>query len=334
MRKAQQKNAWRFYTVDVDNDNSYNTHQRQNPQLHYTMGCAVISYAFATVLLFVQLPRTAHAWTPTHHNIHRQQSTLDNNRPATGCRLFQSLDAENEGATDVSSTVTLKMAFDSNWGVAELSEQKSERFTCPESLDMVHRLRRCSDAVLVGRVTVERDDCTLTVRRVPLPNNDQTQPVRVILDPTRSLNLPSYKIATDGQRTLIYVCGSGDAPTISQPDEFPNVSLIALPSKKDGCLFARDVCQHLAQCYQIHHIMLEGGPNTARRFLEEGMVDRAILVQAPLCFKEPFPSGLSNRSFEEAGLELVGTGSLGVDRVDYWSRPDLPWPASICSEWP
>ena len=58
-------------------------------------------------------------------------------------------EAEIEGVTGV----TLKMAFDSSdaWGVADLSETKSERFTSPESLDMVHRLRRESSAILVGR---------------------------------------------------------------------------------------------------------------------------------------------------------------------------------------
>mmetsp|Transcript_16695 Transcript_16695/g.34285 ORF Transcript_16695/g.34285 Transcript_16695/m.34285 type:complete len:189 (-) Transcript_16695:1948-2514(-) len=74
----------------------------------------------------------------------------------------------NENISDTRTGITLKIAFDSQGGVADLSSEKSERFTCGESLDMVHRLRRVSDAVLVGRSTVEIDDCTLTVRRVPL----------------------------------------------------------------------------------------------------------------------------------------------------------------------
>mmetsp|Transcript_41698 Transcript_41698/g.48663 ORF Transcript_41698/g.48663 Transcript_41698/m.48663 type:complete len:176 (-) Transcript_41698:1269-1796(-) len=38
--------------------------------------------------------------------------------------------------------VTLKIAFDESWSVADNSDEKSERFTSPKSLDMVHRLRR------------------------------------------------------------------------------------------------------------------------------------------------------------------------------------------------
>jgi hypothetical protein len=41
------------------------------------------------------------------------------------------------------------------------------------------------------------------------------------------------------------------------------------------------------------------------------MVDRAILVTAPLCFKEPLPSNMSASTFAQAGLEKVGRGTLG-----------------------
>ena len=54
--------------------------------------------------------------------------------------------------------VTLNMAlgYSDKWGVADLSleENKSEKFTCSESLDLVHRLHYVSDFVLVGRETV------------------------------------------------------------------------------------------------------------------------------------------------------------------------------------
>jgi Pyrimidine reductase, riboflavin biosynthesis len=78
--------------------------------------------------------------------------------------------------------VTLKMAFDRAYAVADASELKSERFTCAQSLDLVHKLRRNSDCVLVGRETVLRDDCTLTVRRVDLLEDRKDQPVRVVID--------------------------------------------------------------------------------------------------------------------------------------------------------
>jgi riboflavin-specific deaminase-like protein len=228
--------------------------------------------------------------------------------------------------------VTLKIAFDSQWGVADMSSEKSERFTCSESLDMVHRLRRCSDAVLVGRATVEKDNCTLTVRRVPLLR-DEKQPVRIILDPDRTLRLENYQIFRDGLRTFIIHKHHEVEETSST--EFPDVTFIGLPPSGNGKrLSTRQICEVLAAKYDIHHVMVEGGPDTARSFLEEGMVDRAILVHAPLCFKEPLLSNLSASSFDEAGLRLLGEGTLGVDHVDYWSRPELPWPTQPPSKWP
>mmetsp|Transcript_8854 Transcript_8854/g.12603 ORF Transcript_8854/g.12603 Transcript_8854/m.12603 type:complete len:365 (-) Transcript_8854:139-1233(-) len=93
--------------------------------------------------------------------------------------------------------VTLKIAIDKNGGVADaraIADGVSVRFTCPSSLDMVHRLRRVSDAVLVGSSTVRIDDPSLTVRRVDpetYVNGEgkvcEIQPVRVVIDPNLRL---------------------------------------------------------------------------------------------------------------------------------------------------
>lgn len=232
--------------------------------------------------------------------------------------------------------VTLKMAFDQQMGVADLAEEKSERFTCSESLDMVHRLRRDSDAVLVGRQTVAFDDCTLTVRRVePRHSQDQTpqQPVRVVVDPNRKLleHYKDYKIITDGLDTIIYYRKDETTPNaVECLADYPKVRWIGLPPDdgKSNRLSAKAMQQNLATEHNIHHIMVEGGPATARSFLDEKLVDRAILVHADMLFQNPAPSNLSSKDFENAGLELIRTAPLGDDRVEYWCRPGLEWPDS------
>ena len=108
---------------------------------------------------------------------------------------------DNTSPHTVVSSVTLKMAFDENWAVADDAEIISERFTSPSSLDLVHRLRRDSDAVVVGRSTVQRDNCTLTVRCVPSPKK---QPVRVVVDPNLSLLDGVYALFQDGLETIVY----------------------------------------------------------------------------------------------------------------------------------
>ena len=246
--------------------------------------------------------------------------------------------------------VTLKIAFDAQRGVADLSRDTSERFICEESLDMVHRLRRASDAVLVGRATVDVDHCTLTVRRVALPR-DQTQPARVILDPRRELDLDRHRVFRDGLATIVvHVLGADESERVddvkrtrdatyvtSTPKGYPNVVLLGLkPIHHEGKerLSAKHICEVLAQEFDLRHVMVEGGANTALQFLEEAAVNRAILVHAPVRFEEPLRSDISPAVLDRAGLKHVGSYELGVDSVECFSRRGAPWPSEDVSVWP
>lgn len=240
--------------------------------------------------------------------------------------------------------VTLKMAFDSSpvWGVADLSETKSERFTSPESLDMVHRLRRESSAVLVGRGTVERDDCSLSVRRVEL-REGQEQPVRVILEPSLSLvGYSNYAIFNDGLRTIVYCSQSAYAnhESLSSSSSSGEVTFVPMPPSIDSerdeklSLSPSQVIQDLA-ARGLTHIMVEGGPATARAFLHDRVVDRAILVRAPLEFQIPVHAEIDEDTMKTAGLNMIGTTDMGGDVVEYWSRDGLQWPnPGNLSSWP
>jgi riboflavin-specific deaminase-like protein len=224
--------------------------------------------------------------------------------------------------------VTLKLAVDSNGAVADVSASISERFTCEASLDMVHRLRRDCDAVLVGRATVEMDDCTLTVRRVPTQNK---QPTRIILDPSLRLELDRFKVATDGMPTIIVYVSDDELGVdgLTRHDAYSNVVLLGIsPSGADSNLTisAKILVDILRSQFQIHHILVEGGPRTARQFLEEQMVDRAIVVEAPMTFANGLPSIINATTMQEAGLEQINSFMLDVDRVTCYSRPNLPWP--------
>ena len=229
--------------------------------------------------------------------------------------------------------VTLKMAFDSTFAVADASEHKSERFTCPESLDMVHRLRRWSDAVLVGRGTVQRDDCTLTVRRVALLPNRDNQPTRVVIDPMLKILQGDYAMFRDGHRVLIYHHLIDSDDTINDQKKNKalqhNVELVRIPQDESLSSSIMSVRPILEDLYskKIHHVMVEGGPATAIQFLKEKLVDRAIFVKAPVTFIEPVPSGMSNDMMNEAGLKLIKTEQCGDDLIEYWSKDGTAWPS-------
>ena len=152
--------------------------------------------------------------------------------------------------------VTLKLALDRNGAVDDLGD-KAERFTSPASLDAVHRLRRHCDAVLVGASTVARDDPSLTVRRVPLAPRT-AQPLRVVLGRAPA----EAGLLNDGLETVVF-----------SKDDLDGTGAAALPG----------VLRTLRQ-RGVSHLMVEGGPQTARYFLSAGLVDRAIVVRAPVAF--------------------------------------------------
>ena len=124
------------------------------------------------------------SWDPRRRYTHSQCVLL----PLTPLSATTGTAASSVGPKDI--TVTLKLAMDQQGAVDDLSNN-SYRFTSPESLDAVHRLRRACDAVLVGVNTVIRDDPRLTVRRVPLAPR-HCQPLRVVL---HKLDRPSIAAA-------------------------------------------------------------------------------------------------------------------------------------------
>lgn len=291
-----------------------------------------------TGLLFAFSPRDAphHKVAYDKHHIGFHENHLQFFQPRIGWtqRSFITAICSKSGEDDDKPTVTgvtLKMAFDSSpsWGVAETSPT-SERFTSPESLDMVHRLRRESDAVLVGRGTVERDDCSLTVRRVEIEGE---QPVRVVLDPMLKLlnGDKQYVILKDGLRTILYhslADFEGDAIG-------DNVMLVELKqdSKQQNALSPAEIIQDLSN-RGLNHIMIEGGPSTAIQFLDAKLIDRAILVRASVQFKRPIPAGFNEDQLKEAGLTMIGAANMGGDTVEYWVRERMDWPTADLSSWP
>ena len=281
-------------------------------------------------------------------------------------RSLTSVAASNdshEASTDVMTTsmdtskrrihgVTLKVAVDANGAAGEAyqlpetaaapsSLPPSVRFTSPSSLDMVHRLRRDSDAVLIGRGTVVADDPSLTVRRQV---TCAQQPLRVVLDPSRSLlstetSLQQYTLFRDGLRTVLY-------HSVKKELEFPlpeEVDCVYLEPLADGVSNARQidlsrVLDDLETRYGVRHVMVEGGPATAKRFLECQLVDRALIVRAPgVRFPNPataIDGGMNMIALQKAGLQCLGSVSSEGDVIECWSRPGLSWPEQQLDQWP
>ena len=154
--------------------------------------------------------------------------------------------------------VTMKLALDKNGSVGS-NTGESKRFTSDESLEMVHRLRRQVDAIIVGVETVVRDNPSLDVRKVDIGLKEQ--PLRVVIDP--ELRIPAdSKLVTDGKSTLIlHRCENENAEfgnNVSVVYIKPNMNLIIEP-------------EHLLSMLGdsgIQEVMIEGGPETIAHFVK------------------------------------------------------------------
>ncbi len=210
--------------------------------------------------------------------------------------------------------VTFKVAVDANNCVDDLSVE-SKRFTSDASLDNVHHLRNEMDAVIVGVGTVVRDDPRLDVRRVQVGHGGQ--PLRVVLDSMASIP-PESNLLNDGGKTLVFHGTEMQAPWAIKR------------ALNDGIINLKGVMDYLGDM-DFQEVLLEGGPTTARLFLDAGLVDRVIHIRADVEFTDGVPLGITLDDFVESGLEMVKEMNWGGDSVQCWSRDGLPWPSD---NWP
>jgi len=182
--------------------------------------------------------------------------------------------------------VTVKLALDANGSVDDRAAE-SQRFTSMGCLEKVNELRRDCDAVLVGVETVNRDDPLLTVRMVPTSR----QPLRVVLDPNGRVN-PQATLLKDAEGVMLV------------QSDFTNLTSL-LNQLGDQ---------------NIQRVLVEGGPSTVHRFLDEHLVDELFLVHSEAVHRQPVPSNLDHSVLSKAGLHLADETVWGEERVEHFVR--------------
>lgn len=174
--------------------------------------------------------------------------------------------------------VTVKVAVDANGSVDDLSKAAG-RFTSDECLKEVHKLRKDCCAILVGANTVNRDNPSLNVRLI----ETQRQPLRVIIDPNNRIDTNS-NVLNDGLETKHLT------------EDFRG-----LPATLD-----------MLGDLEIQRLLVEGGPDTINRFLEEGLVDEFILVQSDSTHVDPVSADFDLSIFTQISEETWGKESVKI----------------------
>lgn len=145
----------------------------------------------------------------------------------------------------------------------------------PETLHLAHELRHEHDAIVVGVGTVLADNPQLTCR---LPGG--ANPHRVVLDTALRTPMTSH-MATQAPAVPTTVFCGPDAPRDAESrlaDEGVNVIRTPLAGNR---IRLESVLEHLLQA-GLESLMVEGGAGVITSFYRSGLVDRVLLVCAPM----------------------------------------------------
>lgn len=158
--------------------------------------------------------------------------------------------------------VSLKLALGSDGSLGPPG--KRHQVTPPQVQSLAHALRRASEAIVVGRGTIEADDPQLTDRWPAGPVPAHRLFWRVVLDREGRLGAASRVWQpVEGQPALRVL--AADAEPLRGVED------LHLPPGPGGCSL-RHLLHELA-AKGVGRVLVEGGGKVAATFLEEGLVD-------------------------------------------------------------
>ena len=154
----------------------------------------------------------------------------------------------------------------------------SKWVTGPEARALVQRMRRETDAIMVGANTVLADDPQLTARgddNQPLAR----QPVRVTLDSQCRMPVRSQLLRQPGQ-TLVYTTDAAPASNVGGLLR-AGADVVPVSATGEGLVNPVDVLTDLGQ-RGVVNLLVEGGGKTLGSLFDEGLVNKVHAFVAPV----------------------------------------------------
>lgn len=187
--------------------------------------------------------------------------------------------------------VTLKLAVSVDGAIADAARSPGW-MTGERARRAVHRLRAAHDAVAIGVGTAIADDPLLTVRHGPAP---RVTPTRIVFDRTLRLPPDSRLVRTAAEAPVVVVA--------ERPDAHRRAVLTSAGVTVVDAAGVLDALRML-RVRGIVSLLAEGGAGLAGSLIAADVVDRLIIIQAPL---------------------LLGGGALGAfSRVPGFSLASAP----------
>lgn len=210
--------------------------------------------------------------------------------------------------------VILKLAISADGMIGRRGEGQVA-ITGPVARAETHMMRANCDAILVGIGTALTDDPQLTVR---LPGLENRSPTRIVLDLRARLPAGS-KLATTAHQVPVLLAASPDA------DRDRRAALAQLGVRffatetYDDRIALPELLEDLAS-QGLSTLMVEGGAETARRFLEDDLVDRFALFFGPSRIGEGGIAAPITPKNIPAAYDLVREARFGDDTYAEWLR--------------
>jgi diaminohydroxyphosphoribosylaminopyrimidine deaminase/5-amino-6-(5-phosphoribosylamino)uracil reductase len=195
-------------------------------------------------------------------------------------------------ATSERPWTTLKLAVSQDMAIAS-AEGTTTNLTSDLSKAAVHRMRANHDAIAVGVGTILADDPQLNVRIGPKPRKP---PVRVVFDRQLRTPLNAKVVFTARDNPTIVISNSSSDPNKAAALREAGVHVILATDLDDAFRRLRSA--------GIQSLMVEGGATFASSVIQEGLVHRLAIFQAPV-------------QLGPSALKAFGASTQGfVDRMD------------------
>jgi diaminohydroxyphosphoribosylaminopyrimidine deaminase/5-amino-6-(5-phosphoribosylamino)uracil reductase len=156
---------------------------------------------------------------------------------------------------------------------------------------LVHKWRSQEMGILVGRKTIDKDNPLLTVRHVSGKN-----PVRIVFDPQCKLN-PEHDVFNTDAPTIVFNAVKNAAEK--------NVRHV----KVESDFFLESVINFLCAEKMIS-ILVEGGTETLRQFIEAGLWDEARIFTCPKKIRDGILAPVING--RTTSVDYIGTDQLTI----------------------
>ena len=210
--------------------------------------------------------------------------------------------------------VILKLAISSDGMIGKTGEGQVA-ITGAIARRQVHMMRAAADAILIGIGTALADDPELTVR---LPGLENRSPARIVLDRSARLS-PASKLVTTARHVPVLVAVGPEAnPQRKAVLEAAGVRFLATETY-DSRIALPELLEDLA-AQGMSSLMVEGGAETAKAFLEDGLVDRIALFHGAGAIGGAGVAAPLDRYHMPPGFRLMREARFGDDRYEEWTK--------------